>query len=257
MVPLRGGIRAAHTLPSPHPPATRGLRPDSSGFSNISHLVLEVAYDIPLEETPWETFGSRGKPKVLEGRGRDEVTDFVLYGIRESLLGDTAEAKRVARRLQAMRDTATSRTFEGAFGPWFALLDAGPAYQRGDWGAVLEILAPVEERIHQPRVGGLPGDDYLIWWLMAEAHTQLDDFHSAIQNLTSILERPRHRRKNWMLQGFIRPAARFKLAGLYQDLGNSAQARNHYRIFLDTFTDPEPEFQWMVEEARAASASSS
>jgi hypothetical protein len=227
------------------------LRPDSSGFVNIAHLLLQVAYGLPLEEAPEETFQQTGVPKALEGRGQFEVTDYILYGVRESLLGDTLEARRAARRLRAMRDSATSRTFEGAFEPWFTLLEAGPAVQRQDWPAVLEILAPMEKRIHDPKVGYLPGDDYLIWWLMADAHTHLGNPGSAIPLLESILERPRFRRKNWMIQGFIRPAARFKLAGLYAETGNPHKARDHYRIFLDTFTHPEPEFRWMVEEARA------
>lgn len=254
MMPLRGRIHAAHQMPSLNRPETRALRPDSNGFSNISHLILQLAYRLPLEGAPEETFASRGRSKELEGRGDYEVTDYVLYGVRESLLGDTAEARRVARRLQAMRDSATSRTFEGAFEPWLTLLDVGPAYQRGDWSAVLEILSPMESRIHAPRVGFLPGDDYLIWWLLADAHIHLGDPGSAIPFLESILERPRFRQKSWMIQGFIHPAARFKLAGLYAGEGNAEQAREHYRLFLDTFTDPDPEFRWMVEEAGRALA---
>lgn len=250
MVPLRGRVRAAHTRPSIKRPETRALRPDSSDFGKIAHLLLQLAYDLPLEEAPGETFISRGVPRELAGRGRDEVTDFVLYGVRESLLGDTLEARRVGQRLRVMRDSATSRTFEGAFGPWFTLLETGPAFQRGDWPAVLDILGPMAARIHEPRVGYLPGDDYLLWWLLAEAHLRLEDPHSAIGYLESILQRPRSRRDNWMLQGYIHPAARFKLAGLYAEAGDTGRARHHYRVFLDTFTDPEPDFAWMVEEAR-------
>jgi hypothetical protein len=55
-----------------------------------------------------------------------------------------------------------------------------------------------------------------------------------------------------MLQGFIHPAARFRLAGLLAAAGEREEAREHYRIFLDTFTDPDPELQWMVDQARAA-----
>jgi hypothetical protein len=253
LTPLRGGIRAAHVPPSPWGSDNMvGLGGTTDLRTNIGHLLLELAYDLPLAETPEETFARRGAPRELESRGRRAVTDYVLYGVRESLLGDTAEAKRVTRRLQAMRDSATSRTFEGAFAPWFALLDAGPAYQRGDWSRVLEILEPMAARIHEPRVGSLPGDDYLIWWLLADAHAGLGNTRAAIENLEHIFERPRHRIGNWRLHGYIRPAARFRLAGLYADSGESDRARVHYRIFLDTFTDPEPEFRWMVDEAQRA-----
>jgi len=254
MVPLRGGIRAAHAFPILENPDTKALRPDSSALSNLAHLLLQAAYGLPLEEAPEETFGRRGTPRELGGRGRHEVTRYVLYGVRESLLGDTLEGQRVARRLRVMRDSATSRTFEGAFGPWFALLDAGPAYRRQDWQGVVQILEPVATRIHEPKVGYQGGDDYLLWWLQAEAHAGLGNLQAAARHLETILERPRFRRDNWMLQGFIHPAARFKLAGLQARMGEVPAAREHYRIFLDTFTDPEPEFRWMVEEARQASA---
>ena len=178
------------------------------------------------------------------------MTEYVLYGVREALLGDTLEARRVARRLQAMRDSATSSTFERAFEPWFVLMDVGPGVQRGDWPYVIEHLDPVAGGIHDAGVGFLAGDAYVIWWLLADAYVQVGQPESAISYLDSILVRPRTRVEDWTLQGFIHPAARFKLAGLYAEVGDSAGAREQYRIFLDTFTDPDPDFEWMVEEAR-------
>lgn len=255
MVPLRGRIRAALVSPTLARPETRGVRSDSSGLANISHLLLQVAYGLPLEEAPEETFRSRGEPRNLDGRRWDAVRDYILYGVRESLLGDTTEARRVAERLRAMRDSATSRTFEGAFEPWFVLMEVGPGYQRGDWPLVVETLEPMVSRIHDPRVGHLGGDDYLCWWLLAEAHIHLGDAESAIQNLESILQRSRFRRDNWILQGFIHPPARLKLARLYAEAGNAEKAREHYRAFLDTFTDPDPDLEWMVDEAREGLAS--
>jgi tetratricopeptide (TPR) repeat protein len=254
MTPLRGRIRAAHSVPALERSETRSFLPNSGAFGNIAHLLLQVAYDLSLEEAPEEPFGSRGRPGELEGRRRDEVTHFVINGVRESLLGDTLAAEGVVRRLRVLRDSSTSRTFEGAFGPWFALLEAGPAYQRGDWPGVIRILGPMATRIHDPQVGLSGGDDYLLWWVLAEAHAGSDDPRSAIRHLQAILERPRFRTVNWMLQGFIHPAARFKLARLCAQVGDLQAARDHYRVFLATFTDPDPEFRWMVEEARQASA---
>ena len=71
-------------------------------------------------------------------------------------------------------------------------------------------------------------------------------------HLESILERPRFRLRGWMLQGYILPAARFELARVYAQTGDADSARAHYRAFLDLFTDPDPDFAWMVEEAKRA-----
>lgn len=252
MVPLRGRIGASYGVPSLSAPQTKALRPDSTRLTRIAPLLLQVAYGLPPEKNPGASDPGPEGSVALEDRSRNAVTDFVLHGVTESLAGDTLEARRVASRLRAMRDSATSLTFERAFAPWFTLIEVGPAFQRGDWPTVLETLAPMEARIHQPKIGHLPGDDYLLWWLMAEAEVQVGETRSAVRHLEAILERPRFRRDNWLIQGFIRPAARFKLAGLYRDLGETDWAREHHRIFLDTFTQPEPEFRWMVEEARNA-----
>jgi DNA-binding SARP family transcriptional activator/tetratricopeptide (TPR) repeat protein len=256
MVPLRGRIHAAQEGPPLEGMLTRALSPDAGGQPNVSHLVLQLVYGLPLDEASREGLGAGGTPKDLGGRGGDQVIDYVLYGVRQALLGDTLEARRAVGRLQAMRDSATSRAFEASFEPWFILMEAGPAYQRGDWNVLIETLEPMAVRIHDPGVGQLEGDAYIIWWLLAEAHSQSGEPRSAVPFLESILERPRSRVKDWMLQGYIHPAARFKLAGLYQQLGDTERAREHYRIFLDTFTDPDPEFERMVEEARVRSTAS-
>jgi len=250
MVPLRGRIHDANQMPSLEGAVTKGLRPDQYGFSNIAHLLLQVAYGLSSEEAAEETFAGRGVPKELEARGRDEVTDYVLYGVRESLLGDTLESKRVSQRLRAMRDSATSRTFERGFGPWFALLDVGPAFQRGDWPVVAGTLEPVAAAIHEPGVGSLAGDDYLVWWVLARTYVASGRPDAAVPYLESILERPRFRIEGWMLQGYVHPAARFELARVYTQIGDAEKSVEQYRAFLSLFTDPDPEFAWMVEEAK-------
>ncbi len=42
-----------------------------------------------------------------------------------------------------------------------------------------------------------------------------------------------------------------RLAKLYGKLGQRDRAEDHWLTFLDTFTNPDPEYEWMVEEARA------
>jgi tetratricopeptide (TPR) repeat protein len=42
-----------------------------------------------------------------------------------------------------------------------------------------------------------------------------------------------------------------KAARLFGQLGDRDKAIEHWQAFLDAFTQPDPEFEWMVEEARA------
>ena len=48
--------------------------------------------------------------------------------------------------------------------------------------------------------------------------------------------------------------ARFKLGQLYLEIQDSEAAVGHFTAFLVAFTDPDPDYQWMVDEARAAVA---
>lgn len=248
LVPLRGGVVRAYGTASPEN-AEKKVE-SRNRWSDVSHLLLEVAYPFLFESASNKTFGSAQLPQKLEGRGKGAVTGFVLHGVREALVGDTLEAQNAVRQLQAMRDSATSRTFEGAFEPWFLLMEVGPALRRGDWPLVIDRLEAMAARIHEPGVGFLAGDAYLCWWLLAEAYVRNGQEASAIPHLMSILRRPTTRIQDWTLQGYIHPAARLKLAGLLAGVGNVAEAREHYRIFLDHFNDPDPDVEWMVERAR-------
>jgi hypothetical protein len=47
---------------------------------------------------------------------------------------------------------------------------------------------------------------------------------------------------------------RFKLGQLHSEIRNSEAAAARFTAFLEAFTDPDPAYQWMVDEARAALA---
>ena len=52
------------------------------------------------------------------------------------------------------------------------------------------------------------------------------------------------------LRGFSYSFVHFRLGRLYTQLGKDDEAKEHYATFLDAFTDPDPEYAWMVTEAR-------
>ncbi len=230
-----------------------GMDPGSvyepSVLGRAAGLLLRVAFGLSTPDDANRSLGPTGGPKELGGRGPGQVTPFLLHGVQEGLVGDTVEAKRVMRRLTSLRDSATSETFEASFQPWLALLETGPAYRRGDWDTVIRNLQPVALRAHEPGVGYPGGGMYMVRWILAEAREQSGDLAAAARTLEAILERPRHRAQDWILLGFIRPAVRFRLAGLYGEMGDVDQARDSYQAFVATFTDPDPEVKWMVDEA--------
>jgi hypothetical protein len=179
---------------------------------------------------------------------------YVSHGTRAALVGDTDEAKRVLARLRAMQDSGTSRRYERMFGPLLALIEAGPAARRSDWRTVIDLLGPWAERSREPgygnHVSASEGDSYLVWWLMAEAYTHVGPLDSAIHYVELVVG-PHGNGGDWTIWGLPYPAAHFQLGQLYAQIGDTGQAIEHYTTFLDTFTDPDSEYVWMVEQAGA------
>ena len=52
-------------------------------------------------------------------------------------------------------------------------------------------------------------------------------------------------------RGLVHSFAHRRLALIYTKLDDLDRAEDHWLIFLDNFTDPDPEVQWMVDEGRA------
>jgi tRNA A-37 threonylcarbamoyl transferase component Bud32/tetratricopeptide (TPR) repeat protein len=202
-------------------------------------LVIEVVYGGPGNDSA----------ASLTDRGLDAVERYVAHGVGSAIRGDTAEAKRVARRLQAARDSATSELFEGAFQPMFALLDAGIATRRADWLEATRLLEPCADRLGEPGYGFI-SDRFLVRWMLAEAYARLGRTESSIRQLKALLKE----RSFEPLYVLVYAPVHLKLARLHSEMGDTAEAAAHYRTFLDTFTDPDPEYAWMVEEARAGLA---
>jgi len=193
-------------------------------------------------------FGLEGTdPSVsLQDRGRKAVDRYVAHGVRSAMLGDTLEAKRVAARMVAVRDSATSEMFEEAFHPMFSLLDAGIASQRGEWDEVTRLLEPCADRLDEEGYG-YNTDRFLVRWVLANAYIQLGQRNLGIRQLNGLLQE----RSFEPFNVFVFAPTHFKLAQLRSEAGNTLEAVEHYRTFLDAFTHPDPEFEWMVEEARA------
>jgi tetratricopeptide (TPR) repeat protein len=92
----------------------------------------------------------------------------------------------------------------------------------------------------------------LVRWTMARVFERTGQRDSA----AAWLERIAHwGGERWWddfeLRGLTYSFVHFKLGTLYTQLGRYDEAKQHYATFLDAFTDPDPEYAWMVTEARA------
>lgn len=200
-------------------------------------LLLEVVFG--LEGTD--------QPVSLQDRGRKAVDRYVVHGVRSAILGDTLEGKRVAARMAAVRDSATSEMFEEAFHPMFTLLDAGIAGQRDGWTEVTRLLQPCADRFGESGYG-YNTDRFLVRWVLGNAYAQLGQPERAIQQLEALLLERSFEPFNVL----VFAPTQFKLAQLRSQTGETERALEHYQAFLDAFIEPDPEFEWMVDEARTA-----
>jgi hypothetical protein len=55
-----------------------------------------------------------------------------------------------------------------------------------------------------------------------------------------------------LVRGFAYPFAHRRLAFLYASLGDRRRAIHHWEVFRATFTDPDPELLWLLEESPLA-----
>ena len=89
------------------------------------------------------------------------------------------------------------------------------------------------------------------WWLVANAFERLGEADSSAAYLGRLTARKGiYDEDNLLVLGIVYPFARFRLGRHYAGQGDSERAAEHYAAFLGTFTDPDPEFAWMVNEAR-------
>jgi hypothetical protein len=57
-----------------------------------------------------------------------------------------------------------------------------------------------------------------------------------------------------ILRGLSNSFAHRRAALAYGQIGEREMAAEHWRVFLQDFSDPDPDYRWMVEEARIALA---
>lgn len=167
----------------------------------------------------------------------------------EAVLGDTTVAREIYRRLLALPPEQRPR------GAWSKLLEASLLARADRW-------AEVPVRLHRANPG--PARDgqesILVWWLLADAYERLGEPDSAAAYL-SMLGDPQavarvagsvSRNPGSPFIGLVYPFAHQRLAVLHARAGRIEEARGHWQTFSETFTDPDPELQHLIDEVPPA-----
>jgi tetratricopeptide (TPR) repeat protein len=119
-----------------------------------------------------------------------------------------------------------------------------------NWGAVTELLtSQIGEEVRRlddlrPRL--------LVEWTVADAFENLGLPDSAAYHFDRLAD-PVGDKSFWFAfteRGLTHSFAHRRAALLYGRLGENDKAIEHWHIFLNDFTDPDPDYVWMVDEAR-------
>jgi tetratricopeptide (TPR) repeat protein len=199
------------------------------------HL-LTFVWAADLEPVPWGL-------EALQADTTDRAR--VISGLWAAELGDLDAARASRGELPAGRlgefDLPSS---QHAF---VAALDALIAGSEGRWENAVEILEPLTEGRTPRRDGNTQEPN----WVKARALEEAGDLDGAARVYRWIASGNRIGLEDPPGYGLSYSFAHRKAALLYGQLGDRAKAIEHWRAFLDAFTRPDPDFEWMVEEGRA------
>ena len=160
--------------------------------------------------------------------------DDVARAIWESGVGDSIRARRLIQAATPRRRTDTV-TVE--------LAKVSLAARSEDWTGVVDLLEGTS------RLGRLR---WVVQWLLGDAYERLDRIDEAAEQFRWFVEVHTPTNTDGAYAGGIPYAfAHRRLARLYTRMGQYDVAEEHWRAFLDVFTEPDAEVQWMVDEARA------
>lgn len=160
--------------------------------------------------------------------------------------GDTAGARAQLAAIRAM--PAAER---GPVDTVLTLGDAWLALAAGQPEAAIMLIRPVVLRGMHRAQGPIPINQ-LLRWTLAEAYTRINVPDSAAAWLERIAQ---WEGQVWawdnQWRGLTYSFVHFRLGQIYMQVGRIEDAKQHYATFLDAFTDPDAEYQWMVTEAHA------
>ncbi len=219
--------------------AARGRVREAMGFlgqcdCGYERFMLSVVSGLPVTG-----------PQVGAAPPDTTVGRQLLAAMTAAAAGDTVTAIRYLARYRAL--PAEQRHAMGLLGElpeaWFALAAGRPA----DAVSRLRLLVDV-------RASGGPFYSQPAQWLLAGEYERLGQLDSAATQLERLATWRGSRGSTELQRGLTHSFAHQRLVLLYARLGRLADAQRHWQVFSTTFTQPDPEMQHFVDEARAALA---
>lgn len=227
----------------------------ASSFQQLSAMIPEGADPLTLsqfEETRLIHTLSAGLPiPASHFTPRDtSVYAQLLLGVNAGLDGDTSAARQMLAAVRT-RDERDLAWYGG--GP--LVLEAAIAAGQEEWETVSSLLAPAGHWNWPYSTFRGPHWAMISWLLLAEGYERTGQLDSAAAYY-GLLGSPSEyvRRDEIQRAGLTYSFAHFHRGRILTQLGRTEEARQAWLTFLDAFTDPDPDYEWMVTEANEALA---
>ncbi len=199
----------------------------------FEQLMLRIVSGSPVTGAPFGT----SPPDTSVGGQLFEAMWFAAAG-------DTGAARRIVTRVQGLPPERRGSDEQVGFADaWVGAAEGRPA-------EVVRLVRPLAD----VRKSGLPWFSQPAQWLLAVAYERLGQLDSAAAQLELLATWQGSRGAFGKKRGLTHSFAHQRLVLLYASLGRPADAWRHWQVFTTTFTDPDPEMQHFVDEARAALA---
>jgi tetratricopeptide (TPR) repeat protein len=172
--------------------------------------------------------------------------DSLSSGLRQLWNGDTAAARLELRALRARPNHEGTTLLNG-----IVVLDGWISAGAQQWTDVVNTLGSLAWRGNYTAPStGLTASR----WLVADAYEHLNRPDSAAGYFELLVRPVRMHPNEQLTRGLVYSFAQRRLALLYTRMRLPALAREHWLAFLGSFTNPDPDFVSLVEEARVAVA---
>jgi hypothetical protein len=183
---------------------------------------------------------SRDRTSLAPDSSPDGLTVAAIW---HGAIRDTSEAQGLLQRVRA-QPPDDRRGLE----PALRLAEAWIAASGGRWSDVKRAVEPVATQgvFVEPRI------NLLSRWLVAEAHERTGAPDSAVAMFERIASWQGFAVGEPRMRGLAESFAHQRLVLLYARMGRLDDARRHWKIFSETFTQPDPEVAHLIDEARSA-----
>jgi serine/threonine-protein kinase len=208
-------------------------RPGSTGDEHLLILALALSAGLPLDARDGSKLAAHSSPEGM-----------TVAAIWYAAVGDTVDSRRLVQSVRA-RSPDDRRGLDSAL----TLAEAWIAAAGGRWSDVQQMLGTVAARgvfLLNPRI------NLLTRWLVAEADVRLGVPDTAAAMFERIATWSGFSVTEAVLRGLAESFAHQRLVLLYGRMGRLDDARRHWKIFSETFTQPDPEVAHFVDEARTA-----